>query len=108
MEDVSGNISVLDSNLGLSFVQSFSAFENEGNAVPALVVDSDASGGKGWGHRTRCTWERKKMYYDNFSSACSSHYKPKYTGDSVSGQFGYRDIFLKLRPLTLSLHNFMP
>ena len=47
MEDVAGNIAVLDSDFGLALVEGLSALEDEGDAVPALVVDADARGREG-------------------------------------------------------------
>jgi hypothetical protein len=52
VENVSGNIAVLDPDFRLALVQSLAALEDEGHAVPALVVDAEAGGGKRRGHRS--------------------------------------------------------
>ena len=52
IENITGDITVLDTNFGLALVESLAALQDEGNTVPPLVLDPEAGGSEGRSDRS--------------------------------------------------------
>lgn len=48
LEDSAGDVLELNADLGLLLVQSLTSLENEGNTIPAFVLDVDDEGAESW------------------------------------------------------------